>query len=290
MAEKNEKKPTPIVTSKSFTAVAINTAARAGEWIKSKLGSYGQLNLKASGQDLVTEVDKGSEAMIRKLITTYFPTHTFLGEESVPLDTAARQQTFAEAAEAEYVWVVDPIDGTTNFVHGFPFFSISIALAHKGEVIVGVVYDPSRDELFVAEKGKGAYVHGKRMQVGPEKQLSESLLSTGFPVDHVHTLPPNMRALQAFVPQVRNIRTSGSAALHMAYVAAGRLSGFWEVGLNAWDTAAGALLIQEAGGKVTDTRGEPYTLACRHIVATNGHIHGQVLDVLEEVDGQGPAS
>ncbi|CAM3628063.1 inositol monophosphatase family protein [Marinicrinis lubricantis] len=287
MASQKENSNPAVVTGKSFTAVAINTAAKAGEWIKSKLGSYGQLSLKTSAQDLVTEVDKGSEKMIRNLISTHFPHHTFLGEESVGQTEEEKQEAIARASEAEYVWVVDPVDGTTNFVHGFPFFSVSIALAHKGEIIVGVVYDPSRDELFVAEKGKGAYVHGNKMKVSRESELAQCLIASGFPVDQQKTLPPNMRGLQALAPQVRNIRTSGSAALHMAYVAAGRLSGFYELGLNAWDTAAGAILIQEAGGKVTDTLGNPYRLSTRHTLASNGIVHSSLLEVIKQADAQG---
>ena len=174
--------------------------------------------------------------------------HSFLGEEGVKPGPEASDRALQSVIEAEYLWVVDPVDGTTNFVHGFPFFSVSIALAHKGEVIVGVVYDPMRDELFVAEKGKGAYVRGRRTQVSEEQTLQESLLATGFPADTNYSLPINMRGLQALVPQVRNIRSSGSAALHMAYVAAGRLSGFWEYGLNygIWQQGAACIGIRRS--------------------------------------------
>ena len=272
---KNETKPY-LVGSKSFTAVAINCAAKAGEWIKSKLGNYNSLNIKYSSQDLVTEVDKGSEAMIRNLILTHFPTHAFLGEEGVEAGPQASARALQDVKDEDYLWIVDPIDGTTNFVHGFPAFTVSIALAHKGEVIVGVVYDPSRDELFVAEKGKGAYVHGKKMQVSGELKLADSLVATGFPADQGYALPVNMIGLAAVAPKVRNVRVAGSAALHLAYVAAGRLSGFWEIGLNAWDIAAGALLIREAGGQVTDTLGNPYELSVRNVLATNGKVHQEL--------------
>jgi len=283
MATHQEKQPFR-VTSKSFTAVAVNTAAKAGEFIKSKLGEYRQLDIKTTPHDLVTEVDKGAEAMIRKLILTHFPHHRILGEEGVAPGAEASIRAVQEASGAEYLWIIDPIDGTTNFVHGFPFFSVSIALAHQGEVIVGVVYDPSRDELFVAEKGKGAYVGGRRMQVSAEDQLQSSLLATGFPPERDRALPNNMKGMQALVPKVRNVRTSGSAALHLAYVAAGRLSGFWELGLNAWDLAAGVLLVQESGGTVTDTLGNPYSLQVRNMLATNGKIHQEMLTVLREAD------
>lgn len=270
-----------IIGTKSFTAVAVNCASKAGEWIKSRIGRFAEPDLKYSMHDLVTEVDKGSERLIRNLIATHFPQHSFLGEEGVEPGPEASAKALEEASDAEYLWIVDPIDGTTNFVHGFPFFSVSIALAHKGQVIVGVVYDPTKDELFVAERGKGAYVHGKRMSVSQEKALRQSLVATGFPADHQMALPLNLRQIQAVAPQVRNIRTAGSAALHMAYVAAGRLSGFWEIGLNSWDMAAGALLIEEAGGRVTDSQGEPYHLGVRNVVASNGAVHDELLNALE---------
>lgn len=283
----NESNTSFIVGSKNFTAVAINTASKAGEWIQSKLGDFNSLHMKYSPHDLVTEVDKGAETMIRNLIQTHFPHHSILGEEGVEPGPAASTKALEEVSDAEYLWIVDPLDGTTNFVHGFPFFSVSIALAHKGEVIVGVVYNPIHDELFVAEKGKGAYVKGRRMRVSSETKLSESLIATGFPADRSHALPLNLQGVQALTPKVRNIRVAGSAALHMAYVAAGRLSGFWEIGLNSWDIAAGSLLISESGGTVTDTSGNPYTLGVRDILASNGHIHNEFQQELASAQGIG---
>lgn len=277
----NEENKPFTVTSKSFTAVAINTAAKAGEWIKSKLGDFSHLDQKTSPHDLVTEVDKGSEAMIRNLIMTHFPHHAILGEEGVEPGPEASAKAVREASEAEFVWIVDPVDGTTNFIHGFPFYTVSIALAHKGEIIVGVVYDPSRDELFVAEKGKGAYVHGQKMHVSKEKRLIDSLVATGFPPDREYAQPLTMKGLQAIAPKARSVRAAGSAALHLAYVAAGRLSGFWEAGLNAWDMAAGVLLIQESGGRVSDMEGNPYQLGVRNLLATNGGIHEPLLQELK---------
>lgn len=267
------------VTSKSYTAVAVNTAAKAGEWIKSKVGDIGQLATKSSSRDLVTEVDKGAEKMIRNLILTHFPHHAILGEEGVEPGVEAAMAALREVQDEDYVWVVDPIDGTTNFVHGFPFFSVSIALAYKGEIIVGVIYDPSRDELFVAEKGKGAYVRGRPVRVSAEGRLADCLLGTGFPADK-EAAQGNLAGLQALIPKVRNIRTGGSAALQMAYVAAGRLSGFWEIGLSPWDVAAGVLMIREAGGTVTDFDENPYSLASGDIIATNGAIHREISDEL----------
>lgn len=269
-----------VIGGKSYTAVAVNCAAKAGEWIKTKLGTFTQLDLKYSAHDLVTEVDKGSERMIRKLIATHFPHHAFLGEEGVEPGPEAASKAIAEVQDAEYLWIVDPIDGTTNYVHGFPFFSVSIALAHRGKVIVGVVYDPTQDELFVAERGKGAYVHGRKMSVSSDPDLRSSLVATGFPADHHVALPANLQDLVRLAPKVRNLRASGSAALHLAYVAAGRLSGFWEHNLSAWDIAAGSLLVEEAGGKLSSLTGEPYHLGVRNIAATNGRIHAELLETL----------
>lgn len=288
MSALNQEEKVPyVVTSKGYTAVAINAAAKAGEWIKSKLGTVKELNTKYSSQDLVTEVDKGAEQMIRKLILTHFPDHAILGEEGVEPGPQASSHALKESLEEEYLWIVDPVDGTTNYVHGYPFYAVSIALAHKGEVIVGVIYDPSRDELFVAEKGKGAYVHGKPTAVSSENTLATSLLATGFPTDHNFAFPINMVGLQHLAPNVRNIRSGGSAALHMAYVATGRISGFWEIGLNSWDLAAGVLLVKESGGIVTDTLGRPYDLSVRHIVASNGHIHDELVGSLKEAGATG---
>ncbi|MFF2885647.1 inositol monophosphatase family protein [Paenibacillus sp. NPDC057967] len=276
-----------VVGGKSFTAVAINCAAKAGEWIMTKLGNYASLEIKYSEHDLVTEVDKGSERLIRKLIGTHFPHHSFLGEEGCEPGPEASAKALEEASDSEYLWIVDPIDGTTNFVHGFPFFCVSIALAYRGDIIVGVVYDPVRDELFVAEKGKGAYVHGRRMQVSTDRTLKESLIATGFPADRNDALPINLRGINELAPQVRNLRLAGSAALHLAYVAAGRLSGFWEIGLNSWDMAAGVLLIQESGGIVTNTKGDSYSLAVRNVAASNGHFHEELLTALDRAGATG---
>jgi myo-inositol-1(or 4)-monophosphatase len=280
----NEDTGGSVIGGKSFTAVAINCAAKAGEWIMTKLGAYSKLELKYSVHDLVTEVDKGSERLIRNLVGTHFPHHAFLGEEGVEPGPEASSQALAEVSDSEYLWIVDPIDGTTNFVHGFPFFCVSIALAYKGEVIVGVIYDPSKDELFVAEKGKGAYVHGKKMGVSEESTLRGSLIATGLPADHHYALPLNLKGINSIAPEVRNLRIAGSAALHLAYVAAGRLSGFWEIGLSSWDIAAGALIVQESGGLVTDTLGRPYTLAVRNIAATNGLLHDELLGALAKAE------
>lgn len=274
------------VGSKSFTAVAINTAAKAGEWIKSKLGAYSTLKQKLSANDLVTEVDKGAEALIRNLIMTHFPHHSFLGEEGVAPGPDASAQALDNHKDSEFLWIVDPIDGTINFVHGFPFFSVSIALAYRNEIIVGVVYDPVHDEMFVAEKGKGAYLTGRRMEVSTEGKLADSLIATDYPTERSYALPLNLKCLQHIAPQVRNVRTGGSAALHLAYVASGRLTGFWQFGLSVWDIAAGSLLVTESGGQMTDTNGAGYRLGVRNVLASNGLIHEQMLQELKLGQGQ----
>lgn len=276
-----------VVGSKSPTAVAINSASKAGEWIKSRLGLVKELNTKFSAQDLVTDVDKGAEAMIRKLILTHFPDHEILGEEGVAPGAAASVEALSQASRSEYLWIVDPVDGTTNFVHGFPYFCVSIALAYKGEVIIGVIYDPIRDELFVAEKGKGAYIHGRKSEVSDEGSLEDSILAVGFNPDRNYALPVNMKGITALSGEVRSLRAVGSAALHLAYVATGRISGYYEVGLNAWDVAAGVLLVTESGGKVTDTVGSSYHLGVRNLVATNGKIHDELLETLKVADATG---
>lgn len=276
-----------VVGSKSPTAVAINSAAKTGEWIKSRLGAVKELSTKFSSQDLVTDVDKGAETMIRNLILTHFPDHTILGEEGVEPGSAASIEALQNALDAEYLWIVDPIDGTTNFVQGFPYFCVSIALAYKGELIVGVIYDPMRDELFVAEKGKGAYIHGVKSEVSVEQKVSDSVLAIGFNPDRDYALPLNMNAINALADQTRSLRAMGSAAMHLAYVAAGRLSGYYEVGLNSWDIAAGVLLVQESGGKVTDTLGNDFHLGVRNLIATNGKIHDELVQKIEAAGATG---
>ncbi|GAX90200.1 inositol monophosphatase family protein [Effusibacillus lacus] len=270
-----------------FTSVAEAAAREAGHLIRDRIGRAREVGEKTSNVDLVTEVDKQSEAVIRTELLAAFPEHKILGEEGVAPGSAASAEALAKALSAEYLWIVDPIDGTTNFVHGFPGCTVSIALAHRGEVIAGVIYDPLRDEMFSARRGGGAYMNGEPIHVSEEETLSVSLLATGFPGDREWAREVNLRGMAALTPVCRNIRAAGSAALHMAYVACGRLSGFWEIDLNAWDLAAGSLLVQEAGGRVTDTEGNEYNLEVRHIAATNGHIHNQLIRVLEQADATG---
>jgi myo-inositol-1(or 4)-monophosphatase len=266
---------------------AEEAARKAGALIREKIGHASQIKEKSSASDLVTEVDKESQALIVEHVLSRFPDHRILGEEDVAPGASASAEALEKARMAEYLWIIDPIDGTTNFIHAFPFCGVSIAVAHRGEVVAGVVYDPIREELFRAVRGKGATCNGQPLHVSAEKRLEQALLAGGFAGDPDGARKANLRGLLSLVPHVRSIRTAGSAALHLAYVAAGRLSGFWEIDLNAWDLAAGCLLVEEAGGQVTDTRGEAYSLAVRHIVATNGHIHEGVLHILQEAGATG---
>ncbi|GIM45000.1 inositol monophosphatase [Collibacillus ludicampi] len=272
---------------RSFVQCAEEAARKAGALIKEKIGQASEIREKTSASDLVTEVDKASQEIIEKHVLSVFPQHTILGEEDVAPGAYASVEALEKARKAEYLWIIDPIDGTTNFIHAFPFCCVSIALAHRGEVIAGVVYDPVRDELFRAVRGEGATCNGKPLRVSAEDRLENALLAGGFAGEPEGARKTNLRGLMALVPHVRSIRTAGSAALHLAYVAAGRLSGFWEIDLNAWDLAAGCLLVQEAGGQVTDTAGNAYTLAVRHVLATNGRIHQDVLHILKESEATG---
>lgn len=254
-----------------FLEVAVSAAEKAGELIRSRLGDYRTLETKSSLVDLVTDVDRASEALISQMILDRFPTHRFLGEEGTT-GGPARHEHGADPAGVEFLWVCDPIDGTTNFVHGLPCCTVALCLAHWGEPVVGVVYEPARGEMFTAVKGSGAMLNGRPMRVRPERTLGESLLGTGF-ATQPRVRERNVQGLVAVAPLCRNLRNLGSAQLHLAYVAAGRLTGFWEAGLSPWDMAAGYVLVTEAGGRVTDLDGSPYSLGTHDVIATNGPIH-----------------
>lgn len=261
-----------------FLDAAMAAAREAGALIRSRLGRYESLDTKASASDLVTDVDRASEQLIAQRLLSSFPSHSMLGEEGMA-EGPWRHDKQADPSQVEYLWVCDPIDGTTNFVHGIPACTVSIALAHYGEPVLGVIYDPARDELFYAVKGQGAFLNGERLRVRQEERLAEALLSTGFPVrDDLRRL--NLDEVMRITPLCRNVRALGSAALHLAYVAAGRLSGFWEHGLHPWDLAAGYVLVQEAGGEMTDLDGSPYRLATADFAASSGRIHAAMLKAL----------
>lgn len=225
------------------------------------------LESKTGPTDLVTQADRESEEAIRSLLLERFPDHVVLGEEG------------GQEGHSDFRWIVDPLDGTVNYAHGFPFYAVSIALEVGGEVVVGAVLDTARGELFTALKGEGAFQNGRPIRVSSTATLIGSLLATGFPYD-VAKDAENLTYFQRALAKGLTVRRPGAAALDLAYVAAGRLEGFWEVKLNPWDVAAGWLLITEAGGTVSGIQGEPYRLGNRYLVASNGKIHEQLLDTL----------
>jgi myo-inositol-1(or 4)-monophosphatase len=220
--------------------------------------------------DLVTEADVAVETMFREMIAERFPDHTILAEEFGE-DSTTRG--------ASYCWVFDPIDGTSNYAHGLPIFCASLALEIDGKGEIGAIYDPTRKELFVAERGGGAFLNGRPIHVSSAPTLVESMLVTGFPYD-IHTRIPEIVGLFGeFVGKARAVRRLGSAALDLCYVAAGRMDGFWEQDLKPWDIAAGTILVEEAGGHVTDFAGEPHSSRRPQLLATNGHIHDEMLAI-----------
>jgi myo-inositol-1(or 4)-monophosphatase len=222
--------------------------------------------------DLVTEADRASERLIVERLQARWPEHGITGEEGTRSE-----------ADAEYRWYLDPLDGTTNFAHGYPVFCISIALARRdGQLEVGLLYDPTRDEMFTAERGKGAALNGEPLHVSKTKTLSESILGTGFP-SHKRHKDPNIHFYHQLTLRSHGVRRAGSAALDLANVASGRYDGFWEFNLNPWDTAAGVLLVQEAGGKVTRFDGSPFRLDSREVLASNSLIHQELLNNFEEM-------
>lgn len=248
----------------------IHIAVEAGHFLKQSVGTVRSIERKL-GQDtnLVTEVDRRSEAMITERIHSKYPGHAILGEESGGSITGA-----------DTVWIIDPLDGTTNFTHGLPIFCVSIGVQHQGELVAGVVYDPNLDEVFSAEKGKGAFLNGNRLHVSAAAELRESLLVTGFPYDIQDNPYHAVEHFQAFLKEAQAVRRLGSAALDLCYVAAGRFDGFWEVALNSWDMAAGMLCVREAGGVVTDFRGSEMKVTGRDLLATNGKVHEAMMAVL----------
>jgi myo-inositol-1(or 4)-monophosphatase len=223
--------------------------------------------------DLVTDVDLELEELIREGITRRYPEHIVLSEEG---EQEGRSQ------EAEYLWLVDPLDGTTNYVHGHPCFCVSLALAHRGEVLLGCVYDPLRNELFYATKGEGATLNGAQIRVSSTASLISSLLSTGFPYERASLTDSNVIYLGKLINRIQGVRRSGSLALDLAYVAAGRLDGHWEFHVKPWDTAAGGLMVKEAGGRISGVEEERWSPFDSEVVATNGEIHEELLAALRQ--------
>ncbi|MGD9629788.1 MAG: inositol monophosphatase family protein [Pyrinomonadaceae bacterium] len=249
---------------------AIETARDAGHLLLEKFGRITTVTKKCD-INLVTEADLASEALIIERIKSYYPKHAILAEE-------AGNAVVADAGA--WKWIIDPLDGTTNYAHGYPCFAVTLALEHEGEVVIGVTLDPTRDELFAAEKGRGATLNGKPIAVSSTVDLGNSLICTGFPYDFKRK-DDFARHLTAFLMQSRGVRRDGSAAIDLAYVACGRFDGFWEEGLNPWDMAAGKLLVEEAGGWVTDYSGAAFDIYRPPICASNGKIHNAMLAVLD---------
>jgi myo-inositol-1(or 4)-monophosphatase len=253
-----------------YTTTAVEAVVRAGEMMLESAGRKVRVD-KKSAIDLVTEVDVAVERMFRELIGQRFPDHAILGEE------------FGGSAVVPEgpCWVFDPIDGTTNFAHGLPIFCASLALEIDGIADVAAVYDPNRRELFTAERGAGAFVNGVPLRTSGAARLIDAMLVTGFPYD-VHARVDEIVGLfGAFVGRARAVRRLGSAAIDLCWVAAGRMDGFWESDLQPWDLAGGALIVAEAGGRVTDTAGRAFTSRAGQVVASNGHIHDEMLAVIE---------
>ena len=254
-----------------YLATAIEAVVRAGEIQLSRLGTDLRVDKKGA-IDLVTEIDLQIEREFRQLISERFPDHVVLGEE------------FASASDREaappFCWVFDPVDGTTNYAHGLPIFCSSLALEIDGEIAVGAIYDPNRRELFTAEREQGAWLNGRPLRVSSADTLLDSLLVTGFHYGIQRDPEELVGLFREFITKSRAVRRLGSAALDLCYVAAGRFDGYWESKIQPWDVAAGALIVQEAGGRVTTIDGGPFTSRGGSVLASNGRIHGLMLDVI----------
>jgi len=247
--------------------IAIRAARSAGNLIVRSLQHVDHLDITTKGlNDFVTDVDRLAEQEIINTIHKSYPEHAILAEES------------GTQGDNDTVWVIDPLDGTTNFLHGFPHYCVSIAVMVRGRIEHGVIYDPLRDELFTASRGDGAKLNDRRIRVNKRKELAGSLLATGFPFKYPHHLTPYLDTFGALLPQVVDIRRAGSAALDLAYVAAGRLDGYWEIGLEKWDLAAGVLLIEEAGGVVSDFAGGDDYFKSGNMVVGSLPLHKKILD------------
>jgi myo-inositol-1(or 4)-monophosphatase len=251
-----------------FARVGEAVVREAGAYLKANLGRRVEASYKGA-VDLVTPFDVGAQEIVVGRLAAAFPAHGFLAEEGV-----------ARAGTSDCRWIIDPLDGTTNFAHGFPVFSVSVALECAGRLAVGLVYDPVRDEMFRAEADGGAFLNGARIRVSSVAELGRSLLATGFPYDVRLSPENNLDHWGQFIVRAQAIRRCGSAALDLSYVACGRFDGFWELKLKPWDVAAGALIVREAGGRVTDFEGRPFVPDAPGVVATNGLVHQAILDVL----------
>lgn len=252
--------------------VAIEAAKQAGRFLKQNLGKVRDIQQKAGQErNLVTEIDKRSEELIIEIIKRHYPSHDILAEESGHAQT-----------KSEYRWIIDPLDGTTNYTHALPIFCVTIGVEREGEIICGVIYDPNLDELFTAERGKGAFLNSKRLRVSQTTTLARSLLVTGFPYNIGENPNHAIERFVNFLMTAQAVRRMGSAAIDLAYVAAGRYDGFWEVALNPWDMAAGALIVQEAGGRLSDFSGNQFSIYRKEIVASNNLVHQEMMGVLRQ--------
>ena len=253
----------------SFVPDIQQIAREAGELL---MRHFGNVKIEYKGEvDLVTIADREAEKLIVERIRAKFPDHDIMGEEGTRRDTGS-----------DYKWYIDPLDGTTNFAHHYPVFCVSIALERKGERIAGVVFDPTRNEMFSAEKGHGAELDGRRISVSKVSRMAESLVATGFP-SHKRHKNPNIHFYHQITLRTHGIRRAGSAALDLCYVACGRFDGYWEFNLNPWDTAAGVLVVQEAGGRVTGIYDDPFDIASKEVVASNTVLHPGLLAELQAV-------
>jgi myo-inositol-1(or 4)-monophosphatase len=263
-----------MTTASANLTVMINAARKAARRLVRDFGEVENLQVSMKGAgDFVSNADRKAEETIREELMHARPAYGWCGEESEP----------EEGRDGMHRWIVDPLDGTTNFLHGLPHWAISIALERKGEIIAGVVFDPVKDELFAAEKGAGAYVNNRRLRVSARREMIEMLFGTGIPFANSPHLPQTLRTLAALMPRCAGVRRAGAAALDLAYVAAGRLDGYWEQGINAWDVAAGALLVREAGGIVRDWTDEDLNpIETGRIMATNASVAEALQTVLRK--------
>jgi myo-inositol-1(or 4)-monophosphatase len=254
----------------SYVDISAEIAREAGALLSTAFERHIGFELKGE-YDLVTEADRASERLVVERLRSHFPSHSIVAEEGG-----------GHTGSSEYCWYVDPLDGTTNFAHGFPMYNVTMALEQAGELIAGVIFDPTRNEMFSCERGSGAYLNNRRIRVSKVERIEDTLVATGFPSRKRHE-NVNVHFYYQLAMITHGVRRAGSAALDLAYVASGRLDGFWEFGLKPWDMAAGILLITEAGGKCSDMHGDPVGLRNPHLLADNGTVHEAILQLFGEV-------
>ena len=257
-----------------YLEFAIEVARAAGDVLKHYMDREKQVELKGRA-NLVTVADKEAEVLIIRQIRERYPNHAILAEES---------GAFGPSSTGEGKWIIDPLDGTTNFAHQYPFFCVSIGFEQAGEILCGAVYDPCRDEMFSGGRGMGSFVNDQRLRVSDVDRLGNALIMTGFPYGVRDKIKIAMSQFEAFMIESQGVRRGGSAALDLCYTALGRVDGFWEMDLHPWDTAAGFLILEEAGGKVTDFPGNPFSVYGKQIVASNGKVHAEMVGVLRNLE------